>query len=58
MHHGNIIIQEAHTVIQYAGSYVILLILRLRQSPAQCLCCLVLMNVLWCFKRFFMFQPF
>jgi len=37
MQHGKIIIQEAWTVIQYTGSYVILLTSRFRQLLAQCL---------------------
>jgi len=41
MQHGKIMIEEAHTVIKYAESYVILLISRLHQLLTQCLHSLV-----------------
>jgi len=54
MQHGKIIMQEAETVIQRAGSYVILLTYsRLCQSSVQCLHCLVFDERFY--ERFWMF---
>ena len=59
MQHGKIIIQKAQSVIQYTGSCVILLILRLPQSPTQCLRSLVFdERFLLLFKTFFIFNVF